>query len=461
MQIYKKKKRKIAKKRNKLYATIYPSYQDVVSDIQTKIHQLKEKYGDLTTAIAKHGEDWHEEIDTLVQKLKDEVEEMKTTHLYTLQKQLDEVNEKISAINDEIHSMDVALDSNDMSKVFSFISNVDEHKKLPQKMLPSLPKFTPGRIQELSKMFGTLSISVQSEKHGYNLKTTQESSEDASSLDIKDQLLDEPQTVTTIHTRYKNNLYHVACLSDEEIWTCGYSDTMKLFSTDQGSLLNSITTESGNSPQDIAVTNTGDLVYTDYEDKTVNIVKNEEIQNVITLQNWRPRGVCSTFADDLLVILESIHVKHSKVVRYSGSKKTQTIQFDNEGHSIYSFHHHFKYKYISENRNFDICVADNGAQAVVVVNHAGKLRFRYTGHAPAPLNKPFGPLGIATDSQSNILTADYHNNCVHIIDQDGEFLCYIDCGLSTPYGLCIDTNDNLFVAQCRNKQVKKIEYKGY
>ena len=54
--------------------------------------------------------------------------------------------------------MDVALDSNDMSKVFSVMSNVEEYKKLPPKILPSLPKFAPGRIQreELSKLFGTV-----------------------------------------------------------------------------------------------------------------------------------------------------------------------------------------------------------------------------------------------------------------------------------------------------------------
>jgi hypothetical protein len=116
------------------------------------------------------------------------VEEMKTTQLHTLQKHLDEVNKKISEINDEIHSMDVALDSNDMSKVFSVMSNVDEYRKLPPKILPSLPKFTPRRIQreELSKLFGTLSsISVRSEGDGYSIKTTQKSPEAASSPVIK------------------------------------------------------------------------------------------------------------------------------------------------------------------------------------------------------------------------------------------------------------------------------------
>jgi sugar lactone lactonase YvrE len=229
---------------------------------------------------------------------------------------------------------------------------------------------------------------------------------------------------------------------------------MKLYSINQGSLLKSITTKSGYVPYDIAVTNSGDLVYTDY-DRTVNIVKNEEVQTVIRLQNWKPERVCCTSSNDLLVMMNSDDYKETKVARYSGSTQTQTIQFDDQGHPLYSSGN---IKYISENRNHDICVSDCGARAVVVVNQAGKLRFMYTGHTPAPQNNPFNPGGIATDSQSHIITSDHYNHCVHIIDQDGQFLRYIDCGLNYPQGLCIDTNDNLFVAQSRNKQVKKIKY---
>ncbi|XP_048773505.2 E3 ubiquitin-protein ligase TRIM71-like [Ostrea edulis] len=459
MQMLDEKKEKITKEKNELNDTIYPAYQDIVSDVQNRMIQLEKKYGDLLTAITKHGEDWHREIDKLVQKLKADVEEMKTTQLHTLQKHLDEVNKKLSDINDEVNSIDVALDSNDMSKVFRVMPNVDEYKKLPQKILPSLPKFTPGRIQgqKLCKLFGTLSsISVQSEEHGYSIKTTQKSPEAASSPVIK-QLLDEPQTVTTIRTGFEY-LYDVACLSDEEIWARGNNSTMKLFSINQGSLLKSITTKSGNVPWDLAVTNSGDLVYTDYKDRTVNIVKNEEIQTVIKLQNWKPRGVCSTSSGDLLVIMDNDdrkQYKQSKVVRYSGSTETQTIQFDDQGQPLYSSYNN---RYICENRNLDICVADCGAAAVVVVNQAGKLRFRYTGHTPAPQNQSFDPRGITTDSQSHILTADINNHCVHIIEQDGQFLRYIDWGLSEPWGLCIDINDNVFVAQLRNKQVKKMKY---
>ncbi|XP_062590592.1 uncharacterized protein LOC134252171 [Saccostrea cucullata] len=293
----------------------------------------------------------------------------------------------MSDIKEEINSIEIAIDTNDLSKLFSTASNVQIYRNLPDKIISFLPKFISEKIQgeELSKLFGSLSPSpLTSDKHGYSMKTTQKSPEAGSSLPVK-QVLDEPETLTTIDTGYRK-LFNVACLSDDKIWTSGDDSTMKLYSVNQGSLLKSIRTKSGYTPSNIAVTKSGDLVYTDVS--TVNIVKNEKIEEVIRLKNWRPLGVCSTSSGDLLVIMRSDDYKQSKVVQ----------------------------------------------------------------------NQPFQPTGITTDSQSHILTADSINHCVHIIDQDGQFLCYIDCGMCEPLGLCIDRNDNLFVAQMWNKQVKKIKY---
>ncbi|XP_062598793.1 uncharacterized protein LOC134260230 [Saccostrea cucullata] len=284
-------------------------------------------------------------------------------------------------------------------------------------------------------------------------KITKTSLKAGSSPPVK-QLLDEPETVTTINTG-NGDLNNMACLSDKNIWTNGYDSTMELYSINQGSLLKSMTTKSGNEPEVIAVTKSGDLVYTDYKDRTVNIVKNEKIEEVIRLQNWRPRGVCSTSSGDLLVIMHSDDYKQGKIVRYSGSTEKQTIQFDDKGKPLYSTDGF--YRFITENRNFDICVSETGLEAIVV-NQAGKLRFRYPGHTPAPKNKTFNPRGITTDSQSHILIADHNNDCVHIIDQDGQFLRYLDCGLSQPRVLFTDVNDNLFVTQWKSKKVKKIKY---
>ncbi|XP_061168985.1 uncharacterized protein LOC133178259 [Saccostrea echinata] len=453
-EIRDEKRDKLIKKQTELKEKIYPTYQDIASDVQSRMSQLEKEYGDLSTAITKHGEDWHREIDKLVKKLKAEIDEMKNTQLQTLQKQLGEISKKISEIKDEIESIDSVLESTHISSLFSVPSTLDEYRKLPRKITVSLPKFSPKKIQA-DKLFSLKTIPLKSDEHGYNIKTSQKSPEAGSFPAVK-QLLKEPETVTTIDTGPYNDLLNVACLSDEEIWTSRDDSTMKLYRINQGSLLKSITTKSGYKPYDIAVTKSGDLVYTDYNDKTVNIVKNEKIDEIIRLQNWKPRGVCSTSSGDFLVIMHSNDYTQTKVVRYFGSTEKQTIQFDDERNPIYSSGGH--YRYITENRNLDICVAECGPKAVVVVNQAGKLRFRYTGHTPAPKNIPFNPRGITTDSQGHILTADDNNDCVHIINQDGHFLCYIDCGLSGPWGLCTDTNDNLFVAQCLNKQVKKIKY---
>ncbi|XP_062615112.1 uncharacterized protein LOC134276840 [Saccostrea cucullata] len=196
----------------------------------------------------------------------------------------------------------------------------------------------------------------------------------------------------------------------------------QFYNTNQCLQLRAVKTKSGNCPTNITVSRTGDLIYSDYEDGTVNILNNEmtKIEEVISLQNWKPQGVCSISSGELLITMERDDKTESKVVRYSGFTEKQSIQFDNEGNPLYSSGGFLKS--ICENRNLDICVADCGARAVVVVNQGGKLRFKYYGQAPAPCSKPLNPKGITTDSQGHIIVSDNENNFVHIIDEDGQFL---------------------------------------
>ncbi|XP_062575130.1 uncharacterized protein LOC134237063 [Saccostrea cucullata] len=429
---------------------IYPTYEEIASDLKYEKLNLEKHYEKLTTAVTKQGEVWHREINIIVNKQKSEIDDTKTKHLAALNKQKKEINQITSEVKECILDLKKILDSNDFSVTSAaYKSRNAEFRSLPPKVNVTLPSFSPNPIitEQLKQMFGFLSaFSLTTEEHGYTMKTPE-----AVSCPPVKPLLDEPELITAINTGYEF-LRSVTTFNDKKIWTSGDDKIMKLYNL-QGKLLKSIQTKSGNRSHDIAVTRSGYLVYTDPDTRTVNILKNKQIQEVIRLQGWKPFFVCSTSSDDLLVTMHSDDFKQSKIVCYCGSTEKQTIQFDSEGKPLYS---PGNLKYISENKNLDICVTDYRASAVVVVNQAGKLRFRYTGH-PSTTKGSFDPCGITTDSQSQILTADSDNDCIHILDQDGQFLCFIDiCDL--PCGLCVDTRDNLFVAEYLSGKVKKIRY---
>ncbi|XP_048741777.2 E3 ubiquitin-protein ligase Midline-1-like [Ostrea edulis] len=448
-EIFNKRKLNIRKDSEEIENVISPTYKEMAIDLETQINNLDGEYVKFTTVVTKHGEEWHKEIDNAINKMKNEIVEMKIKHLEILKKHLDEIKQIQSLIEQSLITLEKLEESNEVSVTMEYRSKNKEFRKLPPKVRVSLPTFSPNTIdsKQLYKSLGSLiPLSFMTDENGSTLKKVETSPKE---------LMGEPELVTAINTGYEK-LRNVTCLSEEEFWTSADVSIMICFNV-QGTASNTIKTKLGGWPRDIAVTSDGDLVYTDWKTKTVNKVKRGQTEEVIRLRGWKPLNLCVTSSSDLLVTMRSDDETQSKVVRYSGSTEKQAIQYDDEGKPLYSENN--KIKYISENRNLDICVADFGAGAIVVVNQAGKLQFRYTGHSSTTKHKAFEPFGITTDSQSQILTADSNNHCIHILDQNGQFLRYIDnCDLKGPVGLCVDKIDNLFVAEFYSGNVKKIKY---
>nr|XP_034306829.1 tripartite motif-containing protein 2-like [Crassostrea gigas] len=491
----KSKKKVLERDLQELEKSIYPKYQEIVSNIPIQRADLEKNSQKLTTAFNKHREDMHKEIDAFIEKLESDLSAMNSEYLDVLNNQEDEIKRNISKITQIIADIKKSLNSNNASLVFSYKSRNAEFRRLPPKLLVSLPSFNPQKInsEKISQLFGSLSalsidtehystldspgaafsaLSIDTEHYitldspGAEFSALSIDTEHYSTLDppiaefsTPDNLLiDEPRVITKIKTKHGffNELHGISCLNDDKIWVCGGCKKMRLYNL-RGQQLKTIETKSGKKPKDIAVTRSGDLIYTDEKERTVNIVKNTHIESMVRLQGWRPCYVCSTLSGELLLVMNSDDNKETKVVCYSGSTEKQSIQFNDKGQPLYSSGGYSNSKYICENRNQDICVSDNGAGAVVVVNQAGKLRFTYTG--PPSTKGSFSPYGIATDSQGRILTSDWYKKRIHILDQDGQFLSYIDnCHLCAPWGLCVDSRDNLFVGELVTSEVIQIQY---
>ncbi|XP_062602490.1 uncharacterized protein LOC134264210 [Saccostrea cucullata] len=340
---------------------------------------LDEDYGNLTALVTQHGEEWHKEIERIVEEMKNEIDEMKGKHKSILKQHLDEIKNVQSFMDQTLLTLKEIEESNKVSLALEYSSKITEFRKLPPKVKISLPTFNTGNINRKKnhRLFGSLSSLSIKREEGFILEKKEVTATDK-------ELLEVPEAITSI--------------------SIGFGQK------DHQNKIRQILTWTGD----------GDLVYSERTKRTVNKVSSGQIEEIIRLKGWVPEHLCVTSSGELLVTMYSEDETQYKVVRYSNSKEKQTIQFDENGKPLHSGIGYTKY--ICENRNLDMCVADYRAGVVVVVDQAGKLRFRYTGHSSTTKKQPFKPLGITTDSQCQILTSDCQNNYIHIIDQNGRFL---------------------------------------
>lgn len=134
---------------------------------------------------------------------------------------------------------------------------------MPWKLTITLPSFIPQKL--FKEQIGSLSaVSIKTDEQGY-----------ISSPDRP--LIDEQRVVTDINTQYTASikLRGASCLSDENVWTCSFDEKiMKLYNLKGELVKKKFKTKSGNSSCDIVLTTSGELIYSDVNDRAVNISNN-------------------------------------------------------------------------------------------------------------------------------------------------------------------------------------------
>lgn len=463
-EIYDIKKEIIKNDIQELEQSIRPLYNSEIQQIESDVSQLEEDYKTLQENLEKHRKKWHEEIDTYVNTLKEDIGDIKGTQQKMLNEHLQNLRKRLAQVHEAIDTNNEILESCQVLRALSFESKISTLNHYFTKPELSLPLFIcrPVDWDMFPDIFGFIKgLSIVREKRRYH-SMTQINAVSLDSIDNSDKtmhkdLLYKPKILTDIETGM-TLVENLACQNDGKLWVTGQECTIKSFKVNDLTYFFSAFSASkqvivDKGSKEIAVTKNGNMIYGKRLSNTICNIKQDRAEVLIRLHKWIILSFCLTAIDELLVCMTDKMRYRCRVVRYEGFEKTQIIEYDDQGKTIYASG--MLNKCIRENQNEDICVADFDAGTVLVTDRAGKFRFRYTGTTLSPNDAPFRPVGIATDSQAHILVSD--SMTVHIVDKNGQFICFLNCDCSGSSRLATDTDDNLYVAESSGK-VTMIQY---
>lgn len=437
-EVVRQKKEKIKRDTQELESIFSPRFLKGIADVEPMITKTAKKYGELEKESEHLRTTWHQEVDQIFDAIHSSISSMKEDDLTTLKRhqyRLQGLEQEVKSI---INKNKEILKSNKVDEVASYKSKLDDYRNIATHIDVTIPELKTNIVLEREHRV---------ELGEYKARLTRTS---LTSLAVTD-LLDRVRVIATIPTEHGSPL-GVACVGTDEAWIINPDNTIRLFDI-RGSFLGAEKTFTG-WLSGMTVTRRGDLLFSDGDDRTVNIVRYDNTEILITAPiGWHPASLCCTRADDILVCMCDTNQRNFKLVQYQEQTVKQEIYKDKGGNPIFR-----GLLYLAENNNGDICVSDTGASAVLVADRTGSIRFRYDG-SPAKKRAPFLPRQIVTDSISQIIVTDENNDCLHILDQNGQFLkCVEDCGLDKPIGLGLDDGGKLWVTLRGSNVLKVIEY---
>lgn len=252
---------------------------------------------------------------------------------------------------------------------------------------------------------------------------------------------------------------HLSCVTSDRVWVSDHLHNLNLTNA-KGDTVYSVEDFSRGSLNGglHTLNNNCELLYID-RNHNINKLSTNMGKTTLTKASdseWTPECLhWSQFTGDLLVGMYDEDTETGKIIRYNNiGKLIKTIKHDSKGIDILSGPY-----YITENSNRDIVVSDISG-AVVVTDQGGKYIFKYTGH---PSGSYFIPIGVCTDSLSNILVCDDVTSKIHKLDKDGRFLSYILADskeIVEPLSLRYNANtDHLWIGTGPRNKNKIIVYK--
>nr|XP_022308231.1 uncharacterized protein LOC111114239 [Crassostrea virginica] len=167
-------------------------------------------------------------------------------------------------------------------------------RKHSQKLIAELNKQGEALHRDINRLIQRKQFEIDhmNAKQLAALEKQEDSSEDELSPPAKP-LLDVPRLIADIPSSEYDYPYNVACLSAAKKWTRCNNEIMKLYNL-KGEVLGSVQSKSGNMAEDIAVTQSGGLVYTYNQESSINLYIPLFALNMTRLRSW-PSNWITTF----------------------------------------------------------------------------------------------------------------------------------------------------------------------
>ncbi|XP_052681111.1 uncharacterized protein LOC128161759 [Crassostrea angulata] len=448
IKIVEEKRQEIEKETEEIETKIIPKYKTTNTIIEDKALKVTSECAKTESETEKLRDIWHQEVDAIFNKVGSVAQFFKDYKLAALTTEQSKIKK---LVQDSIHTVSQnkqLLSSNNPYEVANFKSTVNQNRDISIDFGISFPDLKSNIVHgsNLSMEFGGIRAMLTLISQSDNLAS------DMHFLTTKE-LRSKAKISVSIPTGCKP-LYRVVCVGSNEAFVSGNDKSITRIDI-HGITLDMVTTDCQVRPNGISVNCHGELLYSNCDNRTVNLVRYGQAKVLMTLPiEWSPYSLCCTKSENILVHASSI--ERNKIIKYQGQNVTQDIDKDNQGISIFQ---NGKFTLnMAENNNGDICVSDVNAERIVVIDPTGRVRFRYDG-THAKRKRKFSPRCIVTDSLNQILTTDVNNCCVHILDQNGKFLkCLDNSDLKVPIGLSIDCKGRLWVGLLERGKIKVLEY---
>ncbi|XP_056001465.1 uncharacterized protein LOC130048581 [Ostrea edulis] len=439
----------IEKDTSELEKVLIPKYKQNEKDVDAKILKVTQEHEEMENEGGKLRCFWHQEVKRIFDTIRSNVRSSKDDQTTSLKAHQAKVRDEVIKMTKTLqHNKEILL-SNKVLDVTNYKSQINEYRDMPKLSDVDIPALKTNVLlgQEIRIAFGDFEAAL-TQVMASDLSTT------FPHLPKKD-LLNPVLILTNVATAVKP-LFRIAIAGTNEIWVSGIQDkTIRRYNI-KGIEVDTVTTSCPQQPDDISVTRNGDLIFTDCYHRDVKMVKNGKITTLFsTPWRWHPRGICCTKSGGFLVSVLHVDMKHRKILRYQENTLKQEIEKDEQGNPILVEGNLMVF--LAESNNGDICCSDPNARVMLIMDRYGHVRCRYDGQKSLR-EKPFDPAVIVTDSANLIFVADCNNECVHILNQDGNFLiCLIKIG-SMPATLDLDKQGRLWVGLRDEGQVNVIQY---